>query len=121
MKLEILELYEEASLQVEGDLHLLSVLVLFFEPTLKYSNIKTDFDNMQNIEKYEVVFNRICDMRLGEVKNFLSSYYNQVDGSVAFLREAIVDTFKQKSPKYNKVSSIKKPCINQQGNLFANS
>ena len=101
-----LRIYEDASFQVEGDLSLLAMLVMFYSPDRRYSEVKHDFDNGENIGTYLVEFERINAMKPAEVKLFLKCYGEQVDGLMSWLREAVVDSFKAKKPKAD-VDSVK--------------
>jgi len=115
----VMEAYEEATDQCEGDLHLLAFLIIFFEPKYSYSETKMNFDSGQDIEKYHDSFERINNMKPKEVKTFIKSYYRQVDGGMAFLREAVVDEYKQILPKDKKVCDGKKPSFKlNQTSLF---
>lgn len=99
IKKDLQEAYENAAFQVEGDLSLLALLVLFFEPHQKYTKVKKDFDFGENIETYQEIFEKINEMNVNEIKTFLYCYEAHVDGLMAWLREAIVDKYKQKKPK----------------------
>ncbi len=99
----LLRIYEDAAFQVEGCLHTLAVLVIFFEPELKYSKVKGDFDCGTNIADYKIVFEKINNMKPMQVKAFMVSYRDQVDGGMSFLREAVVAVYKKNLPKFDVV------------------
>lgn len=95
----VLKIYEDATFQAEGCLHTLAVLVIFFEPELKYSVVKNDFDNGTNIDSYLEVFEKINCMKPKEIKTFMKAYANQVDGGMSYFREALYHTYKRTLPK----------------------
>ena len=117
----VIEIYEDAAFQAEGDLHVLAVLVVFFEPENKYSEVKKDFDNGTNIDGYLEVFERINAMKTREVRAFMAAYAEQIDGSVARLREAVVDSFKKVLPRFADVEcepKVKRQKKKEQRSLF---
>ena len=103
---ELLDPYCIAYDKVEGDSSLLALLVMFYSPDRRYSEVKSDFDNGENIETYLGESERINAMKPAEVKLFLKCYGEQVDGLMSWLREAVVDSFKAKKPKAD-VESVK--------------
>lgn len=119
MKTELLEIYENAAYQVEGDLSLLAILVLFFEPKKQYSLIKKDLDNSENIEQYKEIFEKINEMNMYEIKLFYTCYNESIDGLIGWLREAIVDKYKKQKPKANiETSKCPKGIKTKQETLF---
>ncbi len=117
----ILEDFEEASYQVEGDLHLLAVLVLLHEPQMQYLEIKHDFENygdLSILNKYESAFERIILMKDVEIKTFLKAYTIQINGAMGRLREGIYEKYKAVRPKCQKFISSNKPLRHEQGVLF---
>jgi len=112
----VLRIYEDATFQVEGCMHTLAVLVIFFEPALKYSCVKYDFDNGTDIDSYLEVFEKINSMKPKEIKTFMKAYVNQVDGGMAYFREAIYHTYKKILPKDDAVPTYEEK--HKSGSLF---
>lgn len=113
---EVMRLYEDAAFQCEGDLHILAVLVLFFDPDLKYTEVKGDFDNGTRIADYLSTFEKINNMKPSEIKTFMTAYHDQANGGMAYLREAIFHTYKRKLPKDKKIEEAR--IEKEQGSLF---